>query len=119
MRDYGLGTSWTLYPPLSSTLGHPGVSVDLAICSIHLAGVRSLLRALNFITTALLARHAWFSFKRISLFVWSFFVTSILLIISLPVLAAGITMLLLDRNLNTSFFDPSYGGSVVLFQNLF
>jgi cytochrome c oxidase subunit 1 len=35
------------------------------------------------------------------------------------VLAAGITILLRDRNLNTSFFDPVGGGDPILFQHLF
>ena len=49
--EVGAGTGWTVYPPLSSIQGHPGASVDLAIFSLHLAGVSSLLGAINFITT--------------------------------------------------------------------
>ena len=47
----GAGTGWTIYPPLSSAIGHPGLSVDMAIFALHLAGASSLLGAINFITT--------------------------------------------------------------------
>lgn len=49
--ERGVGTGWTVYPPLSSNLAHSGGSVDLAIFSLHLAGVSSILGAINFITT--------------------------------------------------------------------
>lgn len=50
LLDAGIGTGWTLYPPLSS-LGHSGSSVDFGIFSLHLAGVSSILGSINFITT--------------------------------------------------------------------
>jgi heme/copper-type cytochrome/quinol oxidase subunit 1 len=40
-----------MYPPLSSIQGHPGASVDFAIFSLHIAGVSSLLGAINFMVT--------------------------------------------------------------------
>jgi heme/copper-type cytochrome/quinol oxidase subunit 1 len=65
----GVGTGWTLYPPLSGITAHPGPSVDFSIFSLHVAGVSSILGAINFIVTILNMRHPGLTMKRMPLFV--------------------------------------------------
>jgi len=111
-------TGWTAYVPLS-TLHAPGHGQDLWILSLHILTISSLVGAINFIVTVHNMRTAGMSWMRMPLFVWAVVTYAWLLVIVLPVFAAGLTMVLLDRQVGTHFFDPSHGGSPILYQHVF
>lgn len=116
----GAGTGWTLYPPLSvRAFGHADIAVDFMLFGLHIAGLSSLLGAINFIVTIFNMRAPGMTLHKMPLFVWAMLVTAFLLLLAVPVLAAAITMLITDRGFGTHFFDPAGGGDPVLFQHLF
>ncbi len=123
---------WTGYPPLSavqSTGPGEGLGADLWITSIAIFCAASLMGALNFITTTLDLRAKGMTLMRMPLTVWSWFITAILGLLAFGVLLSAGILLLMDRNLGTSFFLPVIvvngqllghkGGSPLLWQHLF
>ena len=110
---------WTGYPPLSTNAFTPGHGQDLWILSLHILSLSSLLGAINFLVTIQNMRTRGMSWMRIPLFVWTIEIYSVLLVMVLPALSAGLTLLLLDRQAGTHFFLPGQGGSAVLFQHVF
>jgi cytochrome c oxidase subunit I len=110
---------WTSYVPLSNAIYSPGGGQDAWIYLIHLTGLSSILGAVNFYATVANMRARGMSWGRLPLFVWAMLTYSILIIFAMPVIAAAVTMLLTDRHFGTHFYDPSEGGSPLLWQNLF
>jgi len=110
-------SGWTSYVPLS--VYSSGDGQDLWILSLHILTIASLAGAINFIVTIHNMRTRGMTWMRMPLFVWTIEVYALLLILVLPALSAGLTLLLLDRQLDTNFFIPSEGGNAILYQHVF
>jgi cytochrome c oxidase subunit I len=108
---------WTSYPP--NSVYSEGNGQDLWILALHILTVASLAGAINFVVTIHNLRARGMSWTRLPLFVWTIEVYAVLLIVVLPTLSAGLTLLLFDRNFDTGFFIPTDGGSAVLYQHAF
>jgi cytochrome c oxidase subunit I len=108
---------WTSYPP--NSVYSEGNGQDLWILALHILTIASLAGAINFVVTIHNLRARGMSWTRLPLFVWTIEVYAALLIVVLPTLSAGLTLLLLDRNFDTGFFIPTDGGSPVLYQHAF
>ncbi|PSK99719.1 cytochrome c oxidase subunit 1 [Haloactinopolyspora alba] len=112
--DFG----WFAYTPLSTAVYAPNVGGDLWVAGLAMSGFGTIFGAVNFITTIVCMRAPGITMFRMPIFTWNILVTSILVLIAFPLLAAALFALFADRNLGTLIFDPSAGGAV-LWQHLF
>jgi cytochrome c oxidase subunit I len=110
---------WFSYVPLSTKAYSPSGGQDAWIYMVHLTGLSSMIGALNFIATIHNMRAPGMGWGRLPLFVWSMLIYSYLVVVALSSLTASATMLLIDRNFGGTFFDPTQGGSALLWQHLF
>ncbi len=93
--------------------------MDLLLLGLVVLGFSSIFGAINFIVTIFKMRAPGMGLLRMPMFCWTTLVTAILLLFSVPVVAAGLIMLFIDRNYGGGFFDPAQGGSPVLWQHIF
>ncbi len=112
-------SGWTSYVPLSEAFYSPGHGQDYWILALHILSISSFAGAVNFLVTIHNMRARGMTWMRIPLFIWSIEVYAIMLVAVLPVLSAGLTLLLLDRQAGTHFFLPAQGGNALLYQHVF
>merc|ERR1712134_235027 len=120
ISEFGGGTGWTLYPPLSTSfMSLAPSSMAFMILGLLMSGVSSCLTSINFFVTILNLRSYCLTLKTMPLFPWSLLITAAMLLLTLPVLSGALLMVLADLHSNSSFFDPVFGGDPVLYQHLF
>jgi cytochrome c oxidase subunit 1 len=113
----GVDTGWTFYTPYSTAAANS--HVILAGLGVFITGFSSILTGLNFIVTVHRMRAPGLTWFRLTLFVWSHYATSLIMILGTPVVAITVLMVAAERALHLGIFDPALGGDPVLFQHLF
>merc|ERR1711972_42742 len=120
VSEFGGGTGWTLYPPLSTSFMSlsPSATAYL-IFGLLMSGISSCLTSINFFVTILNLRSYCLTLKTMPLFPWALLITAAMLLLTLPVLSGALVMVMADLHSNTLFFGPVFGGDPVLYQHLF
>jgi cytochrome c oxidase subunit I len=109
---------WFAYSPLNSIVNSPGVGSDLWIMGLALSGLGTILGGVNFTTTVLTMRCPGMTMFRMPIFTWNTLVTSVLVLMAFPVLAAALLSLEVDRRFGAHIFDARNGGPI-LWEHLF
>ena len=109
---------WTAYAPLANSTYSPGIGGDLWVIGLAVSGLGTILGGVNFITTIFTMRAPGMTMFRMSIFSWNVLLTSILVLLAFPPLAAALLALESDRLFGTHIFDPANGGAM-LWQHLF
>jgi cytochrome c oxidase subunit 1 len=112
----GADTGWTFYTPYSA---HSPTAVVPVVAGVFIVGLSSIATGVNFIVTTHTLRARSIGWKRVPLFVWAIYGTSIIQVLATPVLGVSLALVGIDHWFNWGIFDPARGGDPVLFQHLF
>ena len=120
ISEFGGGTGWTLYPPISTSFMNlsPSSTGNL-IFGLLISGISSCLTSLNFWTTILKLRSYYLTLKTMPLLSWALLITGGMLLLTLPILSGALLIVLADLHSNTLFFDSIFGGDPIFYQHLF
>jgi cytochrome c oxidase subunit 1 len=109
---------WFAYAPLSNAVNSPEVGADLWLLGLTMGGLGTILGSVNFITTIFTMRAPGMTMFRMPIFTWTVLITSVLVLIAFPVLAALLVVAFIDRQYGSLVFAPENGGAI-LWQHLF
>jgi cytochrome c oxidase subunit I len=119
MFNVGPDVGWFAYVPLSNLQYTPSKRADVWAQMITFTEVAALAVAVEIVVTVFKQRAVGMTLDRIPIFVWAMLVTSFLVLFAMPSIMVASTTLILDRLVNTHFYDTASGGNVLLWQHLF
>ncbi|MCM0083129.1 cytochrome c oxidase subunit I [Geomonas sp. Red32] len=111
-----IDTGWTFYTPFSA---ENSAAVTTVSFGLFLVGMSSILTGLNFIVTIHTLRAPGMTWYRLPLFIWGMYGTSVIQVLSTPVIGITFLLLVAERLFGVGFFDPAKGGDPLLFQHFF
>ena len=111
-----MDTGWTFYTPYST---QTSAAVTTLCFGLFLVGMSSILTGLNFIVTIHTLRAPGMTWYRMPLFIWGMYATSVIQVLSTPVIGITFVLLAAERVFGIGFFDPAKGGDPLLFQHFF
>ncbi len=122
--EQAAAAGWTGYPPLSSSAYTPGAGESAWALSLIFLGTSSIMGGINYVTTVLNLRARGLSIWKLPLTIWGLFLTAVLNLAFVPVIAIGLVMLLFDRTYGTHFFTGvaitgEQAGQPLLYQHIF
>ncbi|MDX0008305.1 cytochrome c oxidase subunit I (plasmid) [Sinorhizobium meliloti] len=117
--NIGPDNGWFSYVPLAGPEFSPGKRADFWAQMVTFTEVAALAVAVEIVVTVLKLRAPGMTLDRIPLFVWAMFINAFLIIFAMPAVMLGSTLLILDRLLDTHFFNQAEGGDPLLWQHLF
>lgn len=110
---------WFGYPPNSSLGFNPGNGITYWVMGLNILGVASIAAGLNFIVTIINMRAPGMHMMKMPVFTWMTLITSVLIVLALPILAVAGIQLTADRIYGTNFFNSEAGGDPIFWQHIF
>ncbi|WP_046862688.1 cytochrome c oxidase subunit I [Microvirga massiliensis] len=112
-------SGWFMYPPLSSTLGSPGINSDFWLLGITFVEISAISASVEIIVTVLLYRAPGMSLDKLPIFAWYMLVVAVMILTGFPPLILGSILLEFERAFGMPFFQAEAGGDSILWQHLF
>jgi len=112
-------SGWFMYTPLSSRPYSSGMNADVWLIGVTLVEISAICAAVEFAVSILKVRAPGMSLNRLPIFAWYMLVTAIMMLIAFPPLILASILLEVERAFGWPFFDPTRGGSPLLWQHLF
>jgi cytochrome c oxidase subunit 1 len=110
---------WFAYAPNTSVTFSPGAGMDFYALGLQIAGIASLVGAINLIVTIINMRAPGMTLLRMPVFTWMILVVQFLLLFALPVITVALVLLSMDRTFDANFFNVGMGADPLLWQHLF